>query len=205
LLASPRLDGPIQKCQEECWLGNHAIAFQATIPTSKAPERSIVEIYVAQIPREIQEDSQFGLYRLTHLEDRAYPGIGGPRHWLVGSRSGDRVWFLIRNELGRAQLAEATVPDGQVTVLTNLPDGIDGQISLDDTEEKLSWISQGIVHVLDRTTGRCQVWETGHGDYLGAAHFVDPQRLLVNRYVESPSGKYLQIAMLSGDERSPSR
>jgi len=70
-----------------------------------------------------------------------------------------------------------------------------------------------VVHILDFDTGIVTAWqETGwktapkseptgdslpyEGSYVGAVHFVGKRGLLVNRYVRSATGTFLQILRL---------
>jgi hypothetical protein len=46
----------------------------------------------------------FSQRRLTFTEKRPYPGVQGPRHYMVSSPDGEHIAFLMKDVQGDAQL-----------------------------------------------------------------------------------------------------
>lgn len=226
LLFEPDPNLGIRKAVEECWIGDHSLAFLGSIRSKRGEE--IVEIFVADLPsdpeiadflRTSRRDC-FGLSlpgiefrRLTFLENRLFPGVQGPRHWLVASPDGKFLYFLLRDLSGVVQLAEVGIATGDCRILTSLEHDVEGQISVDPSGNRIAWVSNGLVHIYDRNTEQTEVWQETRwsktpdskptdiwlpydGSYVGAVHFVGERQLLVNRTVRLGSGKYLQILRL---------
>jgi hypothetical protein len=158
------------------------------------------------------------LRRLTYLESRMFPGVQGPRHWLTSSPKGESIYFLLRDPKGVAQVAQVGVESGDVRILTELECGVEGQISVNGSGDQLAFVSDGLVCTLSIESGALESgrivrwvergWRKGvkspasmnclpyEGSYVGAIHFVDDRRLLVNRYLRMDSGVFLQILTL---------
>ncbi|XZE17654.1 DUF3748 domain-containing protein [Pirellulaceae bacterium SH449] len=226
LLLEPDPNLGIRKALEECWVGNHSIAFLGMVESKRGEE--ILEIFVADLPsdEEIVDSLRtmdhrqgwpllpgINLRRLTYLESRVFPGVQGPRHWLTASPTGESIYFLLRDPQGVVQVAQVGVESGDVRVLTELECGVEGQISVDRTGDQLAFVSDGLVCTLSLRTGQVARWvERGwregvespintkplpyEGSYVGSVHFIGDRRLLVNRYLRLDSGIFLQILML---------
>jgi hypothetical protein len=226
LLFEPDPNLGIRKAVEECWVGNHSIAFLGSIVSKRGEE--ISEVFVADLPSDLElaeslrsrGRNQIGqvlsgieFRRLTFLENRHFPGVQGPRHWLVSSPDGRALYFLLRDGNGVVQVAEIGIDSGDLRILTELECGVEGQISIDSEGGRLAMVSDGVVHIYDLDTGlvtACQetrwkktpdsepIGETlpYDGSYVGAVHFVGSRDLLVNRYVRGVTGTFLQILRL---------
>jgi hypothetical protein len=226
LLFEPDPNLGIRKAFEECWVGDHSIAFLGNIVSKRGEE--ISEVFVAELPSDLEIAESLrsrsrnnaghvllgiDFRRLTFLENRPFPGVQGPRHWLVSSPDGRRLYFLLRDVNGVVQVAEIGTDTGDLRILTELEHGVEGQISIDSEGRRLAMVSGGVVHILDFDTGIVTAWqETGwktapkseptgdslpyEGSYVGAVHFVGKRGLLVNRYVRSATGTFLQILRL---------
>ncbi len=79
--------------------------------------RPTIDREIAEFLRTTRRDC-FGLSlpgiefrRLTFLENRLFPGVQGPRHWLVASPDGKFLYFLLRDLSGVVQLAEVGIAD----------------------------------------------------------------------------------------------
>lgn len=226
LLFEPDPNLGIRKAVEECWVGNHSIAFLGTILSKRGEE--VVEVFVADLPTDLEiaeslksgSRSRFGqllsgieFRRITFLENRPFPGVQGPRHWLVASPDGRALYFLLRDLSGIVQLAEIGIDSGDLRILTALEHGVEGQTSIDPEGSRIAMVSDGVVHVYNLATNAivaCKEtqWKktpnsepTGislpyEGSYVGAVHFVGSRELLVNRYLSSEAGVFLQILRL---------
>jgi hypothetical protein len=218
-LQATALDCDLIQAVEECWLNDDTLVFLGTLRSPRDQSITIQEIFLARLPSDVElqangETNPFEVEQVTFLGDRKHPGVSGPRHWLVGDTSGRRVFFLLKDDRGVVQLARVDVFEKNVEVLTALEESIEGQVACDAVGERVSFVSGGKIHVLELASGRIDVWtETRwedsrsvainsppfEGSYVGAVHFVDQRRLLVNRYVGSSAGRFLQILQLEAD------
>jgi putative component of toxin-antitoxin plasmid stabilization module len=195
------------------------MVFLGTVRMQKDSSKTIQEVFLAKVPTDEaleQKDTMTSmeLERITFLEETNNPGVQGPRHWLIGDGSGRRVYFLVKDSMSIVQLACVDVLEKQTSILTELKESIEGQISCDPKGKRISFVSGGKVHLLDLSTGETEIW-TEHrwedqrglavvcppfqGSYVGSVHFVDEARLLVNRYVGTPNERFLQILQLQAD------
>ena len=226
LLLEPDPNLGIRKAVEECWVGNHSIAFLGSILSKRGEE--VVEVFIADLPSDLEiadslksgSRNRFGqllsgieFRRVTFLENRPFPGVQGPRHWLVASPDGRSLYFLLRDLNGIVQLAEIGIDSGDLRILTALEHGVEGQISIDPVGNRIAMFSGGVIHVYDLVTEAMVAWKetqwkrtaesepTGdslpyEGSYVGAVHFAGARELLVNRYLRSETGTFLQILRL---------
>lgn len=129
--ANPRAGSDeIKRAFEESWIGNNgylkpdgtrqqrALAFQGEVVTNSG--ESICEVFVADLPDDLTQASNGPLQgtlttrpvpprgvrqrRLTFTQNRKFPGLQGPRHWLRSSPDGEQIAFLMRDDDGVAQL-----------------------------------------------------------------------------------------------------
>lgn len=120
----------ISRACEEGWIGTNgylradgtrqhrALAFQGVVMARN--QKPVTEVYLVDIPDDptIAGDGPLAgserrmpyppkgclQRRLTHTEDRRYPGIQGPRHWLRSAPDGRSIAFLMKDDQGIAQL-----------------------------------------------------------------------------------------------------
>jgi hypothetical protein len=226
LLFEPDPNLGIRKAVEECWVGDHSIAFLGTILSKRGEE--IVEIFVADLPSDLEiadtlrsnGRSRFGhvlpgieFRRITFLENRPFPGVQGPRHWLVASPDGRSLYFLLKDSTGVVQLAEIGIDTGDLRILTALDHGVEGQITADPSGSRIAMVSGGVVQIYDLGTDTTVAWKETQwkkspeseptedslpyeGSYVGAVHFVGNGEILVNRYLKGKTGAFLQILRL---------
>lgn len=92
--------------------------------------------------------------RLTYTEERRFPGLQGPRHWLRSSPDGSRIAMLMRDDAGIVQLW-TIAPHGGVPV--------QGSRLSFDVASAFSWSPDGrsIAHIADRSVF---VTDIGSGD-----------------------------------------
>ncbi len=137
----------IKKAFEEGWLGTngyvrsdgtrqrHALALQRHVIHSKGESKS--EVFVLDLCKDGRQPVGGPLdgtetrapsppkgcvqRRLTRTEDRKFPGIQGPRHWLRSSPDGSRIAFLMKDDAGIVQLWTISPNGGQPRQLTRNP------------------------------------------------------------------------------------
>jgi hypothetical protein len=212
----------IEQAVEECWAGNQRrIAFQGTVRTRS--NESIPEVFVVDLPsgeslRGSKSERRANRLacvpgcvqrRLTYTQDRRYPGIQGPRSWLVASPDGETVYFPMKDAAGVSQVFRVAVNSvdrgGDVHQVSHLTTPIDGQISLNADGSKCAFLSNQRVCLLDLASGKHQ-WVTDRMisdrkslEWIGAVQFATDESLIGNAYVKSDTGRFLQVFAIKVD------
>ena len=91
--------------------------------------------------------------RLTFTAERQYPGLQGPRHWLRSSPDGNRIAFLMRDDLGVVQLWTVSPNGGPLRQLTRNPWSIASAFTWSADGRWLAHAMDGSVCVTDAETG----------------------------------------------------
>lgn len=163
----PGSDDLLRAC-EEGWIGNdgyvrsdgprqrRALAFQGTVLAKTG--QAIVEVFVCDLPEDLTRNGAGPLEgtpdhlpfppegvlvrRLTYTENRPFPGIQGPRHWLRSSPDGSQIAFLAKDDSGVVQIWVVEPAGGKTKQLTRNPK---------DISTALSWTPDGaqIAHGMD--------------------------------------------------------
>jgi hypothetical protein len=202
----------IESAREECFLGprSRAIAFLGRVRTEQGG--TIDEIFVARWPEmpplasgssTVDADERLAppdfvrVERVTRSENRTFPGVSGPRSWLVASPDGRRVYCPMRDDDGMAQVAAVDVASGGVEFLTRLATPLESPLALDRSGERISWMSAGRIAILDMAKDEVQ-WSFDVRERLevswGAFHFL-PQDdgLLFHAYPRNRNPKWQQL------------
>ena len=205
----------IEAAVEECWVGekSNALAFLGAVRGESGELEN--EIFVCELPnandwtviaakavsKTAMEASDLlkpveGCVqrRLSRTSHRKFPGIQGPRCWLVSSSDGRFVFAPMRDERGVAQLCRIAVTDGQIEQITELEHPLAGQISLNPSGTLCSFICDQRICLVDVSSGRTQ-WLTERSDHLlaGAIHFAGENRFVFNRFVGAERERWLQV------------
>jgi hypothetical protein len=201
----------IEQALEECWLGSrNALAFQGGVRDRQGELRS--EVYVSELPgetslenltqcsRNLSSESRLQITpgcnqrRLTYTMDRKYPGIQGPRHWLVSSVDGTYCYCLMRDEAGVVQLHRVSTQSGAVEQVSALEFSIEGQITLNPAGTQCAFLCHQRPCLLTLDSGRHEWLATvGDRNLVGAVHFAGAGRWICNAYVGKEPHRYLQI------------
>jgi len=205
----------IEAAVEECWVGrgNNALAFLGAA-RGKSGEQ-VNEIFVCDLPIANlwnETPARVGSLaaieasdllkplagcvqrRLTHTMNRTFPGVQGPRCWLVSSSDGKFLFAPMRDERGVAQLCRIDVRDGQIEQITDLEHPLAGQISVNPNGTHCSFICDQRICLVDVGSGRTQrLTEQSDHPLLGAIHFAGENRFVFNRYVGAERERWLQV------------
>ena len=132
--------------------------------------------------------------RLSQTLGRKFPGVQGPRNWLVTSPDGKYVYAPMRDERGIVQLFCVATASGVVSQITDLEQSIEGQISLDSKGTACSFICDQRICIVDVATGHA-TWITDKVEsrLCGAIHFVGEHKLIFNRYLGTELDRYVQV------------
>ncbi len=170
----------IRRAFSDAWVGRNgyaragggrqarAIAFQGEVVLPDGG--TISEVYIVDLPEDCTQPGAGPLEgtpllrpappngvvqrRLTRTQDREYPGIQGPRHWLRSHPDGSRIAFLMRDDGGRVQVWTVS-PNGGVPVQVTRNNG--------DVASAFSWSPDGgwVAYVLN---GRVVATEVATGE-----------------------------------------
>ncbi len=172
----------IQRAFEEGWIGDNgyiqadgsrqrrALAFQGeVISRSGMP---VSEVFVVDVPEDVTVPGELGPLqgtqstrprpptgthqrRITFTEDRKYPGIQGPRHWLRSSPDGSQIAYLMKDDAGVVQLwlvsTSGAKPPRQVThdhwsIASTITWSADGK--------RIAYVADNSVFAADVSTGK---------------------------------------------------
>lgn len=201
----------IEQATEECWLGRkQSLAFLGTMRNDHGALCN--EIFVCNLPEERELRKLTSLprhldfntrldpvpgckqFRLTHSLDRPYPGIQGPRHWLVSSPDGSIVYFLTKDDVGIVQLLRVHVRNGLIEQVTDLQHSIEGQFSISADGNQCAFVCNQRICLVDLQTGE-EEWLTEQSEHtlVGAVHFAGDRGWICNAIIGSEPHRYLQI------------
>jgi len=204
---------------EEAWVGTDgyirpdgtrqrlAIAFQGHVVT--ATGETMAEVFLVDLPDDLTAPGEGPLEgtrtrapfrpkgttqrRLTHTEDRKFPGIQGPRHWLRSSPDGSRIAFLMRDGAGVVQLWTISPNGGDPVQLTR---------NRWDIASAFTWAPDGrlIAHVMDNSIFLTDV-KTGRSNRI-TPRAADSDSPLPQACVVSPEGRSIAYVRRVRDGRA---
>lgn len=206
----------IESAREECFLGrsNQALAFIGRVRTTKG--QAIDEVFVARWPESpimptgacsididgrLEPPDWVTTVRVTRSEDHPFPGISGPRAWLVASPDGATIYCPMRDEAGTVQVAAVDVAAGRIEYLTDLATSIESPLALDQNGTRISWVSEGKIGILDLVSREMR-WSPDLREILeipwGAIHFLpNEEGCLFHAYPRNQSPKWQQLWTLT--------
>ncbi len=218
----------ISRACEEGWVGTHgylrpdgsrqhrAIAFQGTALTPSG--KPIVEVFIVDLPDDATQADDAPLEgtattrpapprgamqrRLTYTEDRPYPGIQGPRHWLRSSPDGTRIAFLMRDDNGISQIWTISPNGGAPTQLTHNSFDVASAFSWSPDGKAIAYIGDNSVFTSDAQTGestRLTAPTTGTGAPRPEACVFSPdgQAIAYVRQVSNQGKAFNQIFIVT--------
>jgi hypothetical protein len=206
----------IESAREECFLGQSSNRVALIGRVRGCDGAPIDEIFIAQWPANLDLPSgpantdragrlvppqNVQLERLTRTEHRRYPGIGGPRCWLLSSIDGQVIYTAMRDDSGVVQVVAVDVSSGNVEPVTELTSSLESPLALNTQSTLLSLMSRGRVGILDLQTRRI-VWSPELREQVeipwGAFHFLpDDSGLLFHAYDQKSGAKRQRIWTLS--------
>ena len=207
----------IEYAVEECWIGKQpSLAFLGGVRDTKGT--LVNEVFVCQLPsqpelvatvgqsNELASHAEIALRpvanceqrRLTNTANRRFPGVQGPRNWLVSSPNGEMVYAPMKDDRGVVQVfgihVTNGVTNGAIQQITDLEHSIEGQISLDAAGTTCSFHCRQRIGLTIVSTGETRWFSTAMPHQIvGAVHFSKPSRIVYNRRVGSGREGWLQI------------
>jgi hypothetical protein len=177
--ASMPKPGDIIRACEEGWVGTNgyvrtdgtvqrrALAFQGHVLTARGDV--VIEVFIVDLPEDPTvsgdgpiEGSELRLptppkgtlqRRLTYTEDRKYPGLQGPRHWLRCSPDGEEIAFLMKDDAGVVQLWTVSPRGGDPVQRTRNPWNIGSTFSWSPDGRRIAHVMDNSVFVTDIADG----------------------------------------------------
>lgn len=209
----------ISRAFEEGWVGRqgyrradgswqkYALAFQGLV-CARGGAR-IAEVFLVDLPEDLTRPGDGPLAgterrrpqpprgtaqrRLTYTEDRKYPGLQGPRHWLRSAPEGDRIAFCMKDDREHAQIWTISPSGKNLRQVTRLPYSVTSAFSWSPDGRWIAFVADQSLHLADSETGR------GHRITASAEA---PRGPLAYACVFSPDGKdlaYLRPVSLRGE------
>lgn len=165
----------ISKAFSDSWVGTNgyiradgsrqkrAVAFQGHVVTEAG--QTISEVFIVDIPDDITLPGDGPLEgtgltmprppagcvqrRLTRTQDRLYPGLQGPRHWLRTSPDGDRIGFLMKDDRGVVQLWTVSPATQATQQVTHNPWPIQSAFSWSPDGRWVAYVADNSVFITD--------------------------------------------------------
>ena len=219
----------ISQAVEECWVGSKgyrksdtavptlALAFQGSVVSDSGQE--FQEVFLCDLPDQanllvangnvIQRATRMSdrlapvagcrQRRLTFTAGRSFPGVQGPRNWLVSSPFGDYLYFPMKDERAVVQLFRVATADGRLDQVSELATSIDSQISHSLDGSRCAFLSDQRIVCIDLATGisrfvtRRSDIESSRMQLTGAVQFLSNDRFVCNAYVGTGDERYLQV------------
>jgi hypothetical protein len=153
----------------------YALAFQGHVVVRDAASgelKTVSEVFVCDLPDDLDAMAAAGegplagtptcrpapprgviQRRLTFTADRHYPGVDGPRHWLRSSPDGSRIAFLMRDELGVAQLFTVSPNGGQPVQVTHDTWSVASSFSWSVDGRRIAYVADSSMFTVDVASG----------------------------------------------------
>ncbi len=212
----------IESAREECWVEGRpwrTLAFVGRVRNLDG--QAIDEVFVAEWKGNASTIDRFNLRinlrelapvdasgrlmpppecevrRVTYSQHRRFPGVSGPRNWLVASPDGRWVYFPMSDNQGIVQIARVDLDSGRIEPISELRTSIGNQIAIDSSGEWLTAICDGTPGLVSAHGGpwRPLLNDLSFSAVLsGAVHFLpDGSGWLVHGYPKNPNAHWLQL------------
>lgn len=218
----------IDRAYEDGWVGTNgyirndgsrqkrAVAFLGD--TRDTNGNKLTEVFLIDIPddvtREIDDQPLTGTetgrpfppegtnqQRLTFTENRKYPGVQGPRHWLRTTPNGSLIFFLMKDEQGVVQAFGVSPNGGKIKQITNNDFSLETTFNVSPDGQFLAYGSQQIVYVTYIESGETRAVSGPPGEEMNelrAIHWSNDGKMLAyNRKAKVGDTSYFQVFLLT--------
>jgi dipeptidyl aminopeptidase/acylaminoacyl peptidase len=218
----------ISRACEEAWIGQRgylrkdgtrqprALAFQGSVATRNGT--TIAEVFVVDLPDDVTTPDVAPLEgtattrpfpprgtqqrRLTNTEDRRFPGLQGPRHWLHSSPDGAAIAFLMRDDDGVVQISLISPNGGEPRQLTHNHFDVASAFSWSPDGQWISYVADGSVFVTQTSSGATTRLTPRTADAAAprpeaCVFSPDGNRIAYVRQVTDENGTWNQIFVVS--------
>lgn len=215
VVANPKAgSNEINKAFDECWLtplesaakDHYSIAFQGN--TLNKEGDVLTEIFVVGIdPEKIKADQTSIGFKGQRpqvpkgIQQRrlsfSQKGLSDLRHWLRASADGQFIYALAKDQKQNNQIVQCAVTDGELNYITAYDFSISSPININKQGDKLTFIAQNNVFVLDinqSVTNQLTHFKHDDAPLIGAPVFspVD-NKIAFNQYRTINSQQTVQI------------
>ena len=174
----------ISRAAEEAWIGRNgylktdgsrqkrAIAFQGEVVAPNGTK--MLEAFVVDIPDDVTiagdgplegthatlpwPPKQTVQRRLTCTNERKYPGLAGPRHWLRSNPQGTEIAMLMCDDAGIVQLWSISPNGGQLRQITQNPWSVASAFTWSADGTRIAYVMDNSVFVTDVASGKSERW-----------------------------------------------
>lgn len=214
----------IDRAFDETWIGRngyqktdgsrqrHALAFQGNVRNKD--NKTVTEVFVADLPEDLtisvpgqplegtattRPNPPVGVSqrRITFSER----GIEGPRHWLRSTPDGTLIGFLAKDAAGLIQLFGVSPNGGASRQLTHQEFSIQTPFNFSPDGNFVAYGADNSVFITDLRDGQPRRLTPRTTDDNAPINGViwshQGDRLVYNRYVSTPQGRYVQIFQLT--------
>jgi dipeptidyl aminopeptidase/acylaminoacyl peptidase len=145
-----------------------ALAFQGRVANGRG--ETVAEVFIVDLPEEVTVSGEgplagtasrmpypprgTALRRLTRTDDRKFPGLQGPRHWLRSSPDGSMIAFLMKDDDGVVQLWTVSPNGGPPRQLTRNEQPVSGTFTWSPNGERIAYVMDNSVCATETASGR---------------------------------------------------
>ncbi len=213
----------INRAFDETWIGragytrpdgsrqHRALAFQGNV--RNGANQTVTEVFVLDLPDNLtlaapgqplegtsttRPNPPVGTVqrRITFTER----GIEGPRHWLRSTPDGALIGFLAKDKNEQVQVFGVSPNGGAIRQLTHQPHSIQTPFSFSPDGSRVAYAADNSVFVTDLNSGQATRLTPRSTDETrpinGVVWSNKGNRLVYNRYVAGPEGRFIQIMQL---------
>jgi hypothetical protein len=197
----------ISRACDEGWLGTTHLAFQGTVRA--ADGRMVTELFLATLPPAPGATLRLAdgppvpppgmvIRRLTHTEERKFPGIQGPRHWVRPAPDRSLIAFLAKDDQGIAQIFAVGPDGGPLRQLSRLTEAVETPFDWSPDSKFLACSAGGRIRVIEVATGNHRTLTAdslpGQEPRYSVTFSPDGRLIAFNRLLPHPNGgTFLQI------------
>lgn len=218
----------IDRAYEDGWVGTNgyikkdgsrqkrAVAFLGD--TRDANGNKLTEVFLTDIPDDVTREMEgqpirgteterpfppegTNQRRLTFTQNRKYPGVQGPRHWLRTTPDGSLIFFLMKDGGGVVQLYGISPTGGKIKQITSNDFSVETTFNVSPDGQFLAYGSQQNVYVTYIESGKTKMISSPPGEgrnELRAIHWSNDGKMLAfNRKVAVGDTSYYQIFLLT--------
>ncbi len=217
----------IDRAYEDGWIGTNgylkpdgsrqerAIAFLGDTRTESG--ETLTEVFVVDVPNDITSSNAntpiqgtettrpmppagTQQRRLTFTQDRKYPGVQGPRHWLRSAPDGSLIYFMMKDDRGIFQIYGISPNGGTPQQITQNDFSITSSFNVSRDGK---WLVYGVdndvfvTHIATKSTKQVSPKASKQVSKLQGVNFSnDGKKIVYNRKVVQGDSSFYQIFLL---------
>ncbi len=220
----------ISKAYEEGWVGDNgyfnakgelqkrALAFLGDVVDKNG--NTVTEVFITDFPDSINDHKNIRLggtkttrpkppngmqqRRLTFTQDRKFPGVQGPRQWLLSTPDGSLLFFPMKDNNGVVQIFAVSPNGGKIKQITQNDFSMETSFSLDPKGKFVAYGHDRDIYISKIHSGKMMKIPLDlsykSSDLSNINWSYDGKTILYNRKVKEENGSYYQIFSLKEQE-----